>query len=527
MKRKLIDAKVLALYVAPAFFLVNTTAHSVSLEEAVCRMLEYEPELNATEYDTLSAQRDQIVARSELMPQVTLDGSAGYSKRNRTSGGVQTNGDPLFQRQVGVNLRQLLYDGGSGLNNAKASRNSFLAQQLLEKGFIEERVVDLAETYMEVIRTRRQIALAERNVNNHVRMRDLLKQRADAGGSRSDFALVQGRLGLATNQLDTQRLALETAEARFQRLTGMAPSGLAYPAIPSIASTRSAIDYSANFNLKSAAEALEAAQHRARASKTLTHPRVFFDAGVTYGQDTSGVRGESTESRAGLTGSWDLFRGHRNRALHERDHFQVGKYEELLRAAELEAGYNLNLLWQERVGSQNSIEALRLYSTELNQVVSDYQQRFEVGRQELLNILDVQSEAYTASSRLLDAEFNVDTTAYRIYGVQGRATEFILGPDGCERCYSAKGLVSEKWVVESRDNIDPDNRVPVTQADLMNRRFDTDGPEAEYGDLQTRYYVERAQLPIEPKADARPTGKFFGLFKRKGSQRSGSAPIFK
>jgi len=112
-----------------------------------------------------------------------------------------------------VSIRQLVYDGGNARNQARASRNALLAQQYLEKAMIEDRVVDLAETYLEVLRTERQIALAERNVANHRAMRDMLQQRADAGGSRADVALVQGRLGLATNQLATQKLAYRNSLA--------------------------------------------------------------------------------------------------------------------------------------------------------------------------------------------------------------------------------------------------------------------------------------------------------------------------
>lgn len=91
--------------------------------------------------------------------------------------------------------------------------------------------------------------------------------------------------------------------------------------------------------------------------------------------------------------------------------------------------------------------ALSEYADELEGVVSDYQEQFQVGRQELLNILDVQSEYYTAKSRLLDAKFDSDTAVYRILGVQGLATERILGPDGCKECFGA-----DKSTVPGKDN---------------------------------------------------------------------------
>ena len=497
-----------------------------TLREAVLQMMEFEPELNAVEYDTLSSKEDQVIARSGLRPQVGMDGTTGYSNRDRTTDGLVRSGDTLLSRQLGVSVRQLLYDGGSTINQAKASRNAFLSQQYLEKAQIEARVVDLAEVYMELIRAGRQIALAERNVENHRRMRDMLQERANAGGSRADVALVHGRLGLATNSLATQKLSKRSAEARYRRLTGTEPGKITNPGLPEIGNSISDIDLSNNFNYLAAVEALEAAEHRAKATNGINAPKIYFDAGVTRGEDSIGVSGEDNERRALITGSWELFKGGYNQAQKKREHYQVGKHEELLRAAEIQREYELENAWNEREGSFSSIDALTKYSTELARVVDDYSEQFRVGRQELLNILDVQSEYYNASSQLLDARFDQETNAYRIAGIQGRATMFVLGKEGYEKCFGGKANFIATPVDEVPFNVDPDNRVPVTQVDLMKGRFDTDGPEAGHEDLHHQYYVEREQLPIVPVANARPKGKFFGLFKRTSADTS-QIPIFK
>ncbi|MEM7518268.1 MAG: TolC family protein, partial [Planctomycetota bacterium] len=418
------------------------------------------PELNAAEYDTLSAREDQAIIRSERLPRLTLDGSAGYAYRERTTDGLLRSGDPLFQRQLSLSLRQLLYDGGTIKNQTKASRNALLAQQYLEKAMIEDRVVDLAEVYLEIIRTRRQVGLAESNVRNHQRMRDLLRERAEAGGSRADVALVQGRLGLAVSQLATQKLSYQTAEARWERLVGSKPGSLNHPQVPAVAHSLSAVDLSNNFNYLAAAEALEGAEHRAKAMKGLYGPKIYFDGGATAGRDSIGIRGEDNEVSALVTGTWDLFRGGYNRAMNEREHFQVGKYEELKRAADLQRQYELDLIWQERAGSQASITALRKYADELSQVTGDYEDQFKVGRQELMNILDVQNESFTARSRLLDAEFDYNTAAYRLLGVQGKATLHILGPDGCEKCFSKNPKEPVLVSTGTKENAEPDNRAP-------------------------------------------------------------------
>lgn len=499
-----------------------------TLKEAVCRMLEFEPELNAAEYDTLSSREDQKIARSPLLPRLSLNSSAGITERDRSTDGLFESGESLFERQIGLSIRQLLYDGGTAKNQARSSRNAFLAQQYLEKSMIEERVVDLAEVYLEVMRTERQIELAELNVRNHELMRDMLQERARAGGGRSDLALVQGRLGLATNTLATSKLALSLARDRFERLTGVSPQHLVYPTVPPIPATREAVDLSNNFSYLAAAEALEAAEHRAKAADGLDRPRIYLDGGASYGEDIGGVRGADNEVSGLVVASWDLFSGGYNRASKEREHFQVGKYEELLATADLERSYNLGVLWQEREGSQASVNALEVYATELDTVTADYQEQFKVGRQELLNILDVQSENYTAQSRLLDAQFDLDTSSFRILGVQGLATSSILAGDDCQNCEAGdKAVIDPKALAgASFTYSDPDARVPVTQGHLMNNRFDSAGPEAVYESPYQTYYVEREQLPVQPSADAKPKGGIFKFFRVSPTHRSESR-IFK
>ena len=389
-----------------------------TLKESVCLMLEFEPELNAAEYDTLSNREDQKIARSKLLPHLSLNASSGYSERDRATDGLLETGDSLLQRRAGASIRQLLYDGGTSINESRSSRNTFLAQQYLEKSMIESRVVDLTEVYLEVFRAKRQIALAEENLSNHERMRDMLEERVKAGGSRADLALIQGRLGLAANTLATARLAARLAEGRFERLTGQLPLAMSYPEIPNIPSSIDEINLDNNHDYLAACEALEAAEHRAKATQGIAKPKIYFDAGATMGRDVNGVPGSDNEMSAVVVASWDLFSGGYNKGIQQREHFQVGKYEELKRTADLERQYNLSVLWQEREGSAASVAALSAYANELDGVAADYQEQFQVGRQELLNILDVQSETYTAQSRLLDAKFDLETSAFRILGVQ-------------------------------------------------------------------------------------------------------------
>lgn len=334
-----------------------------------------------------------------------------------------------MSRQIGVSIRQLLYDGGTAREQTEAAVDGELAQELVERSMLESRVVDLCEVYFEVLRSREQVREAQAHVNRHKDMRDMIKARAAADGNRADLALVDGRLSLAVNAMDGQQLALENSLIRFVRLTGQPASRLERPEVPGVPPRQGDLDLTRNWDFLAAQAVLEAAVHKFESTKGNRRPKVYLDAGGSVGEDVQGIKGQDNEARAMITMSWDLYNGGSNKALTKREHWQVRKAQELLRAASEEANYRASLLWKEREGSKSSVNSLGDYVRRLEGVLADYQEQFKVGRQELLNILDVQGELHGARNKWIDAQYNVNTSAYRIWGVQGRLTATIIGDE--------------------------------------------------------------------------------------------------
>ena len=487
---------------------------SMSLQKATRLMLEFEPELNASEYDTLSSIEEIKVISADLKPQVALRGSAGVSDRDRSTDGLIRSGDTLFQRQLGLSVRQLLFDGGVARNNVKASENAMKAQQYLEKGMIEARTVDLAEVYMEVLRTEKQLGLARQNIANHEKMVSLITKKLDHGGHRSELQLAKSRLDRAVNLMSSLQLANERSVSRLARLVGSNPARLHYPTIPEIPENIDEISLEDNWDFLAAAEALEEAEHRAKAAKAQHKPQFYLDAGYNVGRDVIGVSGQDDEVSALIVGEWKLFSGGRKKATERREHFQVGKFEELKRSADLARHHDLDLLWQERNASLHSVGILSSYQDDLEVVVEDYQKRFALGREELLNILDMQSEYHTAQSDLVDSQFDYDTSAFRIMGKQGRLTEWLLALESGQGSHSNSSSSKNPQIdavpvqLEEEENL-KDTREPLTQVELMKRVFDGEGPTAEYepAPMEEYYGVE--------------TNSRKGWFKRKEGQKNG------
>ncbi len=398
-----------------------------SLEKAVKLMLYNEPEIQAANYDRLSAYEDWKIVRGDLRPQVTLDANAGYLERDRTTDGLVTStGEGLFSRQISASIRQLIYDGGLARHQTISAARGYEVQELVERSMVEGRVVDLCEVYLEVLRAREQVQEAQAQVNRHKEMRDMLQEQIGKSGNRADLALVDGRLSLAVNAVESQQLAYENALIRFVRLTGEPASSLKYPAIPPLPKQQSGLDVNGNWDYQASVAALSAAEHKHRSVRGNRGPKIYLDAGGSVGRDVLGIEGEDDELRAMVVMSWDVYRGGANKALQQREHWQVRKAEELAKAAREQGEYLTSLLWKEREGSKASVKSLGSYVDRLEGVLADYREQFKVGRQDLLSILDVQGELYSAKTKLIDSRYNVDTTAYRLKGVEGSLTNLLV-----------------------------------------------------------------------------------------------------
>lgn len=475
---------------------VSTNAQVISLPNAVRMMLEHEPELNAVEYDTLSSIEDIKINRASRLPQVSVNGSAGVVNRDRSTDGLFRSGDTLLQQRLGLSLRQLLYDGGISRNQVEASKNAEKAQQYLEKGMIEDRVVDLAETYMEVIRIRSAIANAESNIDTHQKYLKMMNTRADHGGVRTDIKLVQSRLNEAKQSISSLRHEENNAKARFAYLTGNHNYHFITPPVPTIPNQIESVSLENNWNYLAAAEVLEEVEHRAKAAKGEYAPQFYFDAGYNRGENLNGVRGNDNEVSAMIVGELKLFDGGRRKALNKRHHYQVGKHEELKRAANQNRVHSLELLWQERMANQESMALLSERTQNLSAIIGDFENQFPLGKIDLIKILDRQNEYFQAKSQLINARFDHKASAYRISGLQGNLSEWLLS-------LAENGSSGSKTPIQDPIPVAlvDDERVPLTQEELMLRAFQEEGPSTNYEPAPMEAYYNQ------------PTNSRPGIFK--------------
>ncbi len=201
---------------------LTTPAAAQSLTEAVRAAIETNPEVAQASAGRNIVDHELRQARGLYLPQVDVEGFFGPEWTDSPSTRARGLGrEQLYPSQLSVVLQQLVFDGFGTDNEVElqASRVDAAAYRVLETA--ELIGLDVVQSYLDVLRQRELVELANANVAVHVQTLNDVRRRQRAG--RSSIADVQQaaeRLFAAENTLVDFQLNLDNARVTFQRLVG-------------------------------------------------------------------------------------------------------------------------------------------------------------------------------------------------------------------------------------------------------------------------------------------------------------------
>ncbi len=210
-----------------------TALLTARVDTLVAHAVRTRPDVDATRDQALAAQQQVRVARSALLPAVTLTGTSGY---NQIYGGVQNINGLTYNVQVGLSVP--LFDAGARratLQAANASADAARARADAATTQAVNQVISAAEVLKEsadrLSANESLLATAQRNA-------EVATGRYQAGvGTIVDLLNAQTTLATARSQLAQARWSWATSLAQLSRnagilgLRGELPA-VAAPAVP-------------------------------------------------------------------------------------------------------------------------------------------------------------------------------------------------------------------------------------------------------------------------------------------------------
>ena len=406
-----------------------SAAHAVSLTEAVELAIATNPDIGIVANNREAVDEELRQARGLWLPQIDAAAGIGYERTEdrgtRADTTISGSSLALQRKESSLTVQQRVFDGfeaNSTIDREKARVES-AARRVFENA--ETLALDAIGTYLEVIRQRELVRLAEQNLDIHLSILDAVRERLDRGaGSRADVVQTEARSARARSTLTQTLNDLRDGEAAFTRVVGQFPDELDAPEFPETvlpADLDSAVTAAAN---NPDLRVFEADVREAEATVSLAeapfYPAVTLEGEAEYNDERDGINSDEFNQQIMLRLRWNLFRGGIDRANRQEALARVSESKNRRYQSYLEAQREMRQSWFALESNRQRVDDLS-DAVRFNMETRDaYRQQFEVAQRTLLDVLDAENELFVSSGLLVTAQTNELLASYRILAVAGQ-----------------------------------------------------------------------------------------------------------
>jgi len=402
-------------------------ASATSLDEAIKQALSANPDIGVVASNREAVDEELRQARGLYLPQVDADASIGPAWRNdnasRNNSGSDT--ETTTAQTARLTVQQRLFDGfeADSTVQREKSRVQSAARRVYENS--EVLGLDTIGAYLEVIRTRELVSLAERNLDIHLNILQSIEARLEGGGgSRADVAQTQTRVARARNSGTERYNLLRDAEAAYTRIVGSFPDDLSWPEFPSDSlpqDLESALSVAEQNNLttKIAEADVDTARAEVGVAEVPLWPSLSLEGSTAYTDGQDSVDKYEWNSEVLLTLRWNLFRGGIDRASRQEALSRVNESKNRRYQSYLNSQQEMRQSWYALEAGRQSVldlEKAVQFSVETRDA---YREQFDVAQRTLLDVLDAENELFVTSSELVTAQTNEMLASYRVLAVGG------------------------------------------------------------------------------------------------------------
>ena len=419
MKKTFIRFGLLAM--ASCAAMAQTTS---PVTQSVQKAIEGNPEV-AARFNAFRASNDEIdVASGDWKPHLDASGNAGKRNYENTQSVPR---DPRFHESgVRLELSQLLWDGLATHNEVERLGHVKLERYFDFLDSTEQFGLQAATAYYDVVRYRKLVALAEDNYIQHKYSFALVQSRVNAGiGRGADLEQVIARVALAESNLVTERANLHDVTERYIRIVGAVPPAENVSAVSMVRqlpdSEQDAMRLAAIQSpaVAGAIEALRSARAAVAARKSPFQPKIEARARGGAGHNLDGMLYEKHDVGAEIALTWNLFNGGSDFARERQYASLLTQAENLRDKACVDTRQSVSIAFNDVHRLNEQLGYLDRNVVAIQKARDAYRQQFDIGQRSLLDLLNSESELYTARRSYVLAEEDLATAIVRTYAGMG------------------------------------------------------------------------------------------------------------
>ena len=416
---------------------IPNLSHSENLNQAIETALKTHPRVLTAEAERRAVVQDLAQARSGYFPSVDLNLARGKEHTDTPQVlALGVGSQTLLRRESSVTLTQRIFDGRATSSEVERQTARLDAASQRLAAVREEIALRTAQVYIEVLKNRELVKLANDSLRAHLQTLEKVRLRVRGGvGQRADQEQTLGRVALAKSTVSARAGALREAETNYQTVLGKPAGELLDPDVKHndavstgsidmailAQSIRQASEEAASINpaLRAANADVNAAEAAVRGAKSAYYPRFNFEASANRNENIAGIPGNFNNEALMLVLRWNLLRGGgdlaQERAFAERRYVALDTAANVRRDVEERVAVALH----QKATSEERLGYLQDHVKFSNEALQSYQEQLDLGRRTLLDVLNAENELFTARSNLTVGKYDDLFNQYSVEAAKG------------------------------------------------------------------------------------------------------------
>jgi outer membrane protein len=420
-----------------------TPALADTIEAALVRAYQNNPQLNAQRAQVRSTDENVPQALSGYRPKVNLTASAGYQYTDTlsTAGGQGSSPPTIVRsdvhganppRSVGLNVTQTLFNGQQTANRTRAAESQVSGAREALRVLEQTVLFNAAQVYMDYLRDAATVEVQKSNVRVLEQTLKQTRDRFNVGEvTRTDVAQSEAQLAAGKTQELTAESNLVTTKSNFRRIIGNEPENLAPGSpvdryLPS--SLPSAVELSLveNPNVTAAMFGIDVNFLQVKINEGALLPTVTLQASVQQSYEQTMINPRSFGASAIAQVSVPVYQGGGEYSLIRQSKENLAQQRLILETTRDQTRANTVTAWGQLVAGKAQVSSAQSQVTASEVALNGVREEAKAGQRTTLDVLNAQQALVNARVALVNAQHDRVVASYSVLNSVGRLSPQVL-----------------------------------------------------------------------------------------------------
>ena len=418
-----------------------TPALADTIEAALVRAYQNNPQLNAQRAQVRSTDENVPQALSGYRPKVSVTASVGIQNSHNDSTAASAQ-DRIVHvitsgtnppRSAGLTVAQTVFNGNQTANRTRAAESQVSGAREALRVLDQTVLLQAATIYMDYLRDSATLEVQKSNVRVLEQTLKQTRDRFNVGEvTRTDVAQSEAQLAAGKTQLLTAESNLTTTRANFRRIIGNDPVNLApgspvdrfLPATLPAAVELSLIE---NPNVTASMFGIDVNFLQVKVAEGALLPTITLQASVTQSYESTLVTPSSFNASAVAQASVPLYQGGAEYSLIRQSKENLAQQRLNLDTTRDQTRATVVQTWGQLEAGKAQVQSAQAQVTASEIALNGVREEAKAGQRTTLDVLNAQQALVNARVALVTAQHDRVVASYSVLSAVGRLSVQVLG----------------------------------------------------------------------------------------------------